>query len=308
MKYYLTAAICIKTIFPKDILDWFLWHRFLGVEHFYIFDDGCEPDLKSFLSPYDKDITYVEPHKDDLLEQPFIKGDTGDRSSNRQRRIYDRIITDHRNESQWMIFIDEDEYIIPLNGDSLIGSLKNLENFSALELSIRNFSPQGYYQPPNAERHLLDCYNIWYPGEHVVKSIINCEVVDHVFNIHRISSGNAVDAWGKKLDPPVPRELCFGDTGHGKEAVEILTENPDFVINHYPFRSKEHLKFRIERGSMTNLDPQTQVSRIVHNIFHFTNPWNSINGWFGNYNFALYSKLRNDFLKVYNEELKLYNK
>ena len=58
MKHYLSIATSIKTIFPKDVLDWFLWHKYLGVDHFYIIDDGTEPPVAEILEPYADSITY----------------------------------------------------------------------------------------------------------------------------------------------------------------------------------------------------------------------------------------------------------
>ena len=72
MKHYLSIATSIKTIFRKDELDWFLWHKYLGVDHFYIIDDGTEPPVAEILEPYANDITYFNiENKNKLIDKEF---------------------------------------------------------------------------------------------------------------------------------------------------------------------------------------------------------------------------------------------
>ena len=59
MSFNLSIVSCIKSYSSRELLEWFLWHKFIGVDHFYIFDDDGEVKVENALEKYKNDITLI---------------------------------------------------------------------------------------------------------------------------------------------------------------------------------------------------------------------------------------------------------
>ena len=46
---YLSIVIGLKSYSLKELIEWLLWHKFIGVDHFYIFDDNSSVSVKRAL-------------------------------------------------------------------------------------------------------------------------------------------------------------------------------------------------------------------------------------------------------------------
>ena len=142
MKHYLSIATSIKTIFPKDVLDWFLWHKYLGVDHFYIIDDGTEPPVAEILEPYANAITYCNIENKNKLRT--------------HREIIKEMFHRHKDESDWIAFMDEDEYLMPLSNKGIKQFLQSVEDRSAVYLQWRVFGPEGRIAPYSDYEIIMD--------------------------------------------------------------------------------------------------------------------------------------------------------
>ena len=266
-KHYLSIATTIKTIFPEDILDWFLWHKFIGVDHFYILDDGSEPPVEEILDPYKDDITFfeLEKIKEHKLHKPILKD------------IFDK----YSGETSWMAFIDDDEYIFPLAGRPIKDFLRSIEHRDGLRLRWRLFGPEGRLRPveqgisyTNAtigKTVMLDHYRTFIDACQV-KTMVNCENVEYInpeqdperggdgCDQHLLIRENVVNAFGEEeptvdsskrkgittLIPPNPGARHPSEyDGNLRWPCEPHTYPPPFTIHHYAYKSFEHIRYRL---------------------------------------------------------------
>jgi len=115
----------------------------LGVQKFYLYDQGSEEDWKSAIADYiEKGI--VEFYDWDLWLKPSTRMQTG---------ALWHCIQNHQ-EIPWIALIDMDEFLFPLvnNGkqETLVDYLKSFdkENIGQLYVDRLNFGPSGHYQRP----------------------------------------------------------------------------------------------------------------------------------------------------------------
>ena len=315
MKYYLSATVLIKTKFFDSLKEWFLWNKFIGVEHFYIVDNGCKPSLKDFFKNFSEDIT-------------FVPNDVIDSSYKVQSLIYQDIYKKYKNESKWMAFIDDDEYIISPLEYSFLDFLKTIEDKRSLEINWRLFGPEGWFVHEGRKWHertlLLDRYKK-YSAHRCVKSIVNCTKLNEIETggaVHRLASHGAVNCFGEEVEPftETKKEYCriINDQRTLSYSNRSQIEHPTFAINHYSLKSWEEIEYKLrERGfaqgerdlkSLGKDSTMYRCEKILKMLFQFTQQNNRLRkNQFGNFLFKKHTpKLRLEFMSYFNKYKELF--
>lgn len=234
MKYYLSALTCIDTMWKRDVVEWFLWNKFIGVEHFYIFDDQSEIPVEKILSDYIEDVTIIK-----LKDSKNIK------QSELQEIVYDN----YKDQTEWMAFIDDDEYIFPNTDLSFPNFLRGLPDASCVELQWRYFSPQLMIYPLTEAMRIIDNYKTYHHTPRI-KSIVNTKKVSTEEltpnNVHRLCESNVFNCLGEKTDSYT--EGPNGVTRWGACTTDKVIEDGLFHINHYSIKSAAHLVHKFKRG------------------------------------------------------------
>src|SRR5699024_2690946 len=83
--------------------EWLKYHLLVGVDHFYIYDNGSTDNMPAILAPYVENgiVTY--------REFPRVA---------RQIPAYNDAVQNYRNESRYIAFIDTDEFLFPVRPDT----------------------------------------------------------------------------------------------------------------------------------------------------------------------------------------------
>ena len=118
MKYYLSLCCIIKD--ERYLEEFILYNRCIGVEHFYIYDNNSKYPIKDRLSSfyYNKLCT--------IIDFP---------GSSKQMDAYLNCINNYKNETNWLIVCDGDEYILPLKHNSLRDFLNEYEDAYAIGIN-----------------------------------------------------------------------------------------------------------------------------------------------------------------------------
>ena len=260
MKYYLSVALLIKTKWFDSLKEWFLWNKFIGVEHFYIVDDDKDKPLKHFFKNFSDQITFIDDIKVD--------------QSASQRELFQIIYDRHRAESHWMAFIDDDEYIMSLQDLSFVNFLKSTENKRGVELNSRFFGPHGYHKHEGLKCHennlILDRYWL-YESKPIVKSIVNSKIVSTLAEgcgPHRLVPNGVIDCFGNDVesieDTVVSSKWGFTDNIVNNQGA---IHNPRFVINHYGLKSLEEIEYKLfERGAIMERASENRLLYRTHQL------------------------------------------
>jgi hypothetical protein len=258
MKYYLSVALLIKTKWFDSLKEWFLWNKFIGVEHFYIVDDNKDESLKHFFKNFSDQITFIDDIKTD--------------QSASQRELFQIIYDRHGPESHWIAFIDDDEYIMSLQDLTFVNFLKSIENKKAVELNSRFFGPHGYHKHEGLKCHennlILDRYWL-YESKPIVKSIVNSKIVSSLAEgrgPHRLVPNGAIDCFGNDVDS-IENTVVSPKWGIADKIVnnQGAIHNPRFVINHYGLKSLEEMEYKLfERGAIME---RTSENRLLYRTY-----------------------------------------
>ena len=91
------------------IKEWIEFHRAMGVEHIYLYDNNSSDELCSILEEY---------IREGFVEYQLWKGTQCD--------AYDDATSKYKNETKYMAFIDSDEFLFSLENKNLVYTIDNI--------------------------------------------------------------------------------------------------------------------------------------------------------------------------------------
>jgi len=209
--------------------EWIEFHRIVGVERFFLYDNFSLDNHREVLAPYIEEGTVV------LHDWPVFPG---------QIPAFDDAIRRHRHQSRWIAFIDLDEFLFSPTLKPLPEILTDYEEHPGVLANWAVFGSSGHRsQPPG----LVTENYVWRmkteEGPQQSKSIVDPTRVKHCGGAHFFfyEEGTAVD----ELQRPVP----YGRT---PEAASDRLR-----INHYYTKSIEEGKKKLLRRAATTGDLRT---------------------------------------------------
>ncbi len=226
-KHYLSICAIAKNEGPY-FKEWIEFHKMLGVEKFYIYDNESNDGTRDILAPY------VESG---LVEYTFFPG------QKMQLAAYEDCLARHRFESRWIAFVDLDEFIVPMNKENIPDYLKKLEKFSVIEINWVCYGSggikkrgQGFVTERFRDHSKLDD-----PINRHIKSIVNPKRVISFIGAHEAVrlSGKTSDANGQ-----VVNKNFFDRNPTGQDIIRI---------NHYAVKSFEEFLDKRARGRARSL-------------------------------------------------------
>src|ERR1700761_5629491 len=98
-------SICLVAILKDEnrfLDEWLVYHRIIGIEHFFLYDDDPKQPLKDFLSPHEAYVTIIN------WWQPGI---TENARKGNQLAAYTHALNNYILPYEWVVFLDGDEFI-----------------------------------------------------------------------------------------------------------------------------------------------------------------------------------------------------
>lgn len=158
---YFTVA-CIAKDEDLYLEEWVNFHRVVGAEQIYIYDNESKTPIRELLSKYlrEKIVTVIE-----------IPG------RHIQMDAYSHCLKNFGNQTKWMAFIDVDEFLVPKSCDSVPQVLNEFEEYGALASHWIWYGPHGYINKPEGlviENYIMAAQKNWCMHRHI-KSIVQPE-------------------------------------------------------------------------------------------------------------------------------------
>jgi hypothetical protein len=185
----------------------------------------------------DESLTILKPYIDkgvvEFLHRP------GAPFVSLQTDIYLEVILLARNKTRWIAFLDTDEFILPIEHDSICDVLKDYEMFAGIAVNWACFGSSGLVSAPDLQTEsfsmrLPDCHD----ENRAFKSIVNPNYVIGVSSPHKLmlhENYNIVDEFKNIVINHEWKNL----------------NNPFFGkkirINHYRIRSRSEFDQKVSR-------------------------------------------------------------
>jgi len=214
---------CIVKDENEYLKEWMEYHLTIGVQHFYIYDNDSKV-------PVSKALENFKLQQFATVIKVYGKA--------RQVPAYNDCLIRNRNNSQWIAFIDVDEFIVPKStkGD-LRTFLRDFEGYAGLAINWLVFGSSGHIKRTNRSQlksFLLRSEQSFHVNRHV-KVIVQTKFVKRSVGAHLfqfIEPYFAVNEFGKEIK-----------TSYSSVSVEKIQ------INHYYCRSLEEYQEKVNRGA-----------------------------------------------------------
>jgi Glycosyltransferase family 92 len=137
-------AVCALFYNEAEYLkEWIEFHKIVGVERFYLFNHSSTDHYLAILLPYIKngEVVMYDWHFD-FKPGDILTFDT------KQKQAYNLALSASRNQVKWLAFIDIDEFLFPVEGNSLPKLLKEYEAYPGLTVNWQMFGTSGVKKIP----------------------------------------------------------------------------------------------------------------------------------------------------------------
>jgi len=243
VNHYLSICAVYRNEGPY-IREWLAFHRLMGVEHFYLYNDRSEDDgHREAMAPYAETGLITQHEWPDCLPPEVSVGDAF------QCAVYQHCIQNHGQESRWIAFIDLDEFLFSPTGRSLPDMVSEYERWPGVGVNWAYFGTSGHRTRP--EGLVLENYvrrSDRFGWNRPIKCVIDPRRVrafclPHFFFFHG-EPRVVVD----ENHRPIER-------GPGPQSFYSMTEEVSFSklrVNHYAAKSEAELRRKwIEDNDLT---------------------------------------------------------
>ena len=229
MRVYLSACTIYRDA-ARYLAEWIEFHRLVGVERLFLYDNGSSDDHRVVLEPYVEEGSVVAHD----WPMPFM-GEGGRGFA--LMRAFDDCLCRHRDDSRWIAFLDIDEFLFSPQRAPLPDLLRPYEEHPGVCVSRAEYGPSGHRAAPDGL--VIESYvhrrRVRADGWAAVKSI-----VDPARTIRAISAHSFLYRDGRPVDedhrPVGPLDR------HGGKPVAWSR----FRVNHYSTKSEEERERKAE--------------------------------------------------------------
>lgn len=230
--YYLVAC----AIFQDEVFflkEWIEYHRLIGIEHFYLFNNKSTDNYREILAPY------MQEGMIDLFDWDVATHNQKEYLDLAQKPAYMQAINYVKDKTTWAAFIDLDEFLVPMRHDNLQDLMKNYEDYGALAINWQLFGTSGLEHLPDNQLLIESLTWKGNPARHLnqfVKLILQPKFVVSLNDPHDFEFQESIHAVNSDK-VPLPK--------HARGQLVILDT---ICINHYWFGTLDYfLNHKIPR-------------------------------------------------------------
>jgi hypothetical protein len=215
------AIVCIVKDEADYLEEWLAYHVALGVDHFFIYDNGSTDGSAGLLEPYQNHGLVTR------VDWPMRGG---------QLAAYNHALRFFGPSVDWLAYYDVDEFLVPLADGDIPAFLARFEDAAVVRVPRVEFGYSGHRTPPDGLT--IDAYT----------QVANVLALDPELppRVKSIVQPRAVSAVDVHLAFPADEPVEGAPTRTAEAEVTGLAQ-----LNHYYTRSFEEFEAKRHRGSAT---------------------------------------------------------
>lgn len=153
-KYHLSLCSIFRDEAPF-LKEWIEYHLLVGVEHFYLYNNFSKDNCLEVLQPYIDNGTVT------LTDWPQMPA---------QKEAYRHFFGHYSNETDWVSFIDIDEFLCPLKADNVSEWLSKFQSYPVVMFYWKMFCSSGL-ENHNYAKTCIEQYTSCFPQLHDIGKI-----------------------------------------------------------------------------------------------------------------------------------------
>lgn len=224
-----TYELAIGAIFRDEapyLKEWIEFHKIVGVEHFYLYNNVSQDDYLSVLQPY------IDSGEVELFDWPYEDNSFKGFCYHVQPQAYSDCIRRADGVADWLAIIDTDEFLTPTRKNTVPEVLKSYQNYAGVCFDWQVFGTSDIPAIPE-DKLMIETLVMRAASEHpknkFYKSIVRPEYVIGCNNPHFVLYKPycyAVDA----------DKVPIKSSKSAKNRPHLFP----LVINHYWTRAEDH--------------------------------------------------------------------
>lgn len=218
----INTTICLVAILKDEerfLNEWIIYHRMIGIDHFFLYDDDPALPLKQLLIPHSEYCTII----------PWRNSENTVKQGN-QLRAYNHAAKNYITTYEWVIFLDADEFIVLNKHSSVPAFLDEHKNHTAISLKWLIFGHNGLFDEPTR----------------LITSSLNRRMSTPSTEVKTFTHTAAIS----NITYPHYCNLKYGSRIILGEDDIIGNEPGKAYINHYQCRSFTNWMKRVQRGDV----------------------------------------------------------
>ena len=225
--YHISICGCFKNE-ARFFKEWIEYHLMMGVDHFYLYNNNSDDNYQEVLQEYiDKGIVTLEQY-------PGVPVQPG---------AYQHWYKTYRHETDWVSFLDIDEFFVPLKHDNLKDWLKEHEKYPVLMVYWKMFGTSGLMKHDD-NRLCTEQYTVSWPKLDAIGKLFYNTNYD-LYTLER-GSMHYLCVWYRGVRiPPINMYGHFVKTGIHR----ANSKYPDIQLNHYWSKAFDIYELKHKRGS-----------------------------------------------------------
>lgn len=226
-KYKYSICSCFKNEAPyfKEFIE---YHMLIGFEHFYFYNNNSEDNYREVLQEY------IEKGIVTLVEWPIVPC---------QQPMYENWYVTYRHETQWVAFLDLDEFICPTRAHTIDEWIKPFEKYPIIMMYWRMFGTSGIIENDTNKLVTEQYFNSWNKLVDIGKLIYNTD-----YDIAYFHKGMHHYMYVKYKGRHVPPINQFGYfVRYGIHRYNM--KDDEIQVNHYWSKSYDCYLAKHKRGS-----------------------------------------------------------
>lgn len=231
--------LSIGAIFQDEapyLKEWIEFHKLVGVQHFYLYNNCSTDDYLSVIQPY------IDAGEVDLFEWPIQAISWENWIYEIQPAAYVNCIKHAKGRTKWLALIDLDEFLTPMSGTSVPDILKDYEEFAGVCFNWKIFGHSWLDDLP-PEKLMIESLTLTAPTDRStnlgVKSIVRPEFVESCkhphYVIYKEGSYNVNSQKQRNIDVNGATDGVYYDR---------------LAVNHYWSRTGNYLYKKLKRYSL----------------------------------------------------------
>ena len=219
-QFYLTLCTIAKNE-GRYLQEWIEYHKMMGVEKFFIYDNESTDNTLKILKPY---------IGSNLVEYRYFPG------KKMQLKAYADCVRKHKRNTRYLGFLDIDEFIVPIKHKTIPDYLRSLGRFSGVQINWLVYGSSGAKKRKKGlvMERFKDHSFVDHKLNHHIKVILNPRLILRFFSAHRpVIFGRYIDSNGNVTK---------------KRFWDRIPVSNQIRINHYAIKSYEEFLEKRSRG------------------------------------------------------------
>lgn len=135
--YHLSICMIFRDEAPY-LKEWIEFHRLMGADHFYLCSHNSQDQYREVLQPYiDNGLVELKEVKN------LNRYETQQDFNKLQLKFYNKCLKETKELSEWVAFIDSDEFLFPTKALNLVEFLKDYVDCDGIGVNWQMFGTAG---------------------------------------------------------------------------------------------------------------------------------------------------------------------